>query len=99
MNKIAYSLGFTWVFVLITLFSLGLLYIVFDEVFDAYLVPTIKNQANESNLINDTDKNMIYGEIDKYMDFWDFVPLILIFVVVTYAFVSAFRKERDSEYL
>ena len=42
-NKLAYSIGFTWVFSLVTLFGLGVMFIVFDQVFLAYLVPTIKN--------------------------------------------------------
>ncbi len=48
MNKKGYSTGFTWVFGLVTIFGLGLLYITFDQVFRAHLVPTIKNIVNST---------------------------------------------------
>ena len=48
MNKQGYSIGFTWVFGLVTLFGLGILYITFAQVFDAHLVPTVKDLTDNS---------------------------------------------------
>jgi len=97
MNKKGYSTGFTWVFGLITLFGIGLLYIVFNQVFVAQLVPTIKEQVNATG-INEIDlatQQEINENIDKYMDFFHAMPFILFFVVVIYMLLASFRKERE----
>ena len=47
MNNKGYSVGFAWVFALVSLFGLGILFITFDQVFVGYLVPTIKNSDHE----------------------------------------------------
>lgn len=103
MNRRGYSTGFAWVFGLVTIFGLGLLYIVFSQVFVAHLVPTIKGMTNgtiggmsEIPLATQTEIN---SGIDKYMDFFHAMPFILFGVVVIYMIVAAIRKERESEYL
>ena len=98
MNRRGYSTGFTWVFGLVTLFGLGILYIVFTQVFDAHLVPVIKNMVN-TTAIPVATQTQIYANIDKYMSFFHALPYILFFVVVIYMFVAAIRKERESEFL
>jgi len=100
MNRRGYSTGFTWVFGLVTVFGLGLLYIVFSQVFSAHLVPTIKEQVNASYLdIPPATVVEINSNIDKYMDFFNAMPFVLFGVVVIYMIVAAIRKERESEYL
>jgi len=95
-NKQGYSTGFTWVFGLVTLFGLGLLYITFDQVFRAHLVPTIKNIVNSSTSgIDQATKDTIFANIDKYMSFWNILPYILFGVVVLYMIIAAIRKERE----
>lgn len=99
MNKKGYSTGFTWVFGLVTLFGLGLLYIVFTQVYEGHLVPTIKDLTDNTTVIGEsipadtTDK--IHSGIDKYMDFFHTLPFILFFVVVIYMIIAAFRKEEE----
>ena len=99
MDKRAYSTGFAWIFGLVTLFGLGLMYIVFDQVFVGHLVPLIKNYANSTAAnIPQSDVLTIYGGIDKYMDYFHALPFILFFIVVLYMILVAFRKERESEF-
>jgi hypothetical protein len=99
-HKGAYSVGFTWVYALVSIFAIGLLYIVFDQVFMAHLVPTIKNQVNSSTTMIDTaTQDIITGNIDKYMDFWHAMPYILFIVIVIYMFVAAITKERTDEFV
>lgn len=100
MNKKGYSTGFAWVFGLVTLFGLGLLYIIFNQVFTIHLVPVIKDNINNPlyNVDEDT-RDAAIGGIDKYMTFFNFLPFILFFVVVIYLIVTAIRKERESEYM
>jgi len=97
-NKKGYSTGFTWIFGLVSLFGIGVMYIVFSQVFNAYLVPTIKNQVNSSANIDVDTKEEVFSSIDKYMDYFNLVPFVLFFVVVLYMIVAAIRKERESGY-
>ena len=92
-----YSTGFTWIFGLVSIFGLGILYIVFNQVFVGNLVPTIKDMANNSQVthIDNATVVEIYAGIDKYMDFFHAMPFILFFVVVIYMLISAIRKERE----
>ena len=100
-NKKGYSTGFTWVFGLLTIFGLGLLYIVFNEVLTAYYVPVIKAQVNTTypmmNPIDNVTKAEIYSNIDRYMAFFNTMPYVLFFVVVVYMILAAVRKEREGE--
>lgn len=101
-NKKAQSTGFAWIYGLIVLFGLGVLYIVFNQVFTAHLVPVIKDQVNASvgtNQIDNATRAEINAGIDKYMDFFHILPFVIFFVVVIYMIVAAVRKERESEYL
>ncbi len=97
-NKKGYSTGFTWVFGLVTIFGLGVMYIVFSQVFNAYLVPTIKDMVDNPIIPNATQQEINAG-IDKYMAFFNIMPFVLFFVVVIYMIVAAFRKEREEAFL
>ena len=98
MNKRGYSTGFTWVFGLVTLFGLGIMYIVFDQVFLAHLVPTITGMINYTgSTIPPEIQTEIIGNIDKYMDFFHILPFVIFLVVIIYMILAAFRKERESE--
>jgi type III secretory pathway component EscU len=98
-NKKGYSTGFTWIFGLVTLFGLGVLFIVFDQVFLDHLVPTIKNMNNNSYLpVDQATKDQVNAGIDKYIAFWHALPYVLFFCVVIYMIVAAFRREREELY-
>lgn len=92
-NQKAFSTGYTWIFGLVTLFGLGILYIVFNQVFTAHLLPIITEQVNTSNIDNAT-KNQIYAANDKYMTFFHILPFVLFFVVIIYMLMAAWRKEQ-----
>ncbi len=100
-NKKGYSTGFAWIFALVSLFGLGILYIVFNQVFTANLVPVIKNMVNQSVLSGGIDvatQNEINGGIDKYMVFFNTLPFVMFFVIVIYMVVAGIRRERESEF-
>jgi len=97
-NKRGYSTGFSFVFGLVTLFGLGILFIVFDQVFLAYLVPTIKNLVNTTGNIPIATQTEIYANIDKYIDIWHALPFVLFFAVIIYMGIAAVRREKESEY-
>jgi hypothetical protein len=102
-NKKAYSVGFTWVFGLVTLFGLGILYITFNQVFEGHLVPTIKGMTDNSipymtQLDNETVAT-IHGGIDRYMNFFHLMPFILFLLVIIYMIIASLQKEREQSYL
>jgi len=101
MNKKGYSTGFAWVFGLVSLFGLGIMYIVFNQVFTANLVPVVKDMTNQSVLSGGIDvatQAEIYAGIDKYMVFFHILPFVLFFMVIIYMIIAAIRKERESEF-
>jgi len=98
-NKGGYSTGFTWIFGLVTLFGLGVLFIVFDQVFMDHLVPVIKDQNHNSYLpVDNATKQAVDDGIDRYMNYWHILPYVLFFVVILYMIVAAFRREREEMY-
>ena len=101
-NKKGYSTGFTWVFGLVTLFGLGLMYIVFTQVFDGHLVPVIKSMTDNTTALGaniDAETSAgIHASIDKYMSFFHTLPFVLFFVVIIYMIIAAIRKEGGSDY-
>lgn len=98
-NRKGYSVGFAWIFGLVTLFGLGILYIIFNQVFVAYLVPAIKGQMNNSYApIDAATQQEVNDGIDKYMTFFHIMPFVLFFVVIIYMIVVAVRKEREGDY-
>jgi len=102
MSKKGYSTGFAWVFGLVSLFGLGIMYIVFSQVFVANLVPTVKDMVNQSVLSGGIDvatQGTINAGIDKYMDYFNAIPFILFFMIVIYMIIAAVRKERESEFM
>jgi len=92
-NKAQASPAISWIYGLVSLFGIGVLYIVFSQVFYAHLVPVIKNQVNVSTIENAT-QIIIMGNIDKYMSYFDFLPFVLFGAVVVYMIINAFRKEQ-----
>ena len=101
MSKKAQSTGFAWVYGLIMMFGLGVMYIVFNQVFVGHLVPIIKDQAN-TTAIYDLDGgvtvNQIFTNIDKYMDFFHILPFLLFIIIGIYMIMAAIRKEREEIY-
>ena len=90
------STAYSWIFGLVTLFGIGVLFIVFSQVFTAHLVPEIKEQINDSTTIDVATKTDTKAKIDKYMDFFNTMPFILFVVVVVFMFIAAIRKEGES---
>lgn len=90
-------MGFTWIFGLVTIFGLGVLYIIYSQVFDVYLVPQIQTMVNGSTMDAATIAQVNAG-INKYMNFFHLMPFVLIFVVIIYMVVAAFRKEGVDQY-
>ena len=100
-DKKGMSTAYAWIFGIVSLFGLGIMYIVFNQVFTAHLVPVIKDQVNMSvnyGQIDSATANEIFAGIDKYMAFFHLLPFILFFIIIIYMILAAVRKEGESEF-
>jgi ABC-type branched-subunit amino acid transport system permease subunit len=100
MNKSGASVGYAWIFSLVSLFGLGVMFIVFDQVFVAHLIPVMKNMINGTGgatvvPIDNATITQIYTAYDKYMVYWHALPFILFFVIVVYMITVSIRREKD----
>lgn len=89
--------SYNWAYALVTLFGLGILYIVFNQVFMVHLNPTMENILNAST-IDPTVRSQIISANNKYMAFFHSMPFILFGVVVIFMIVSAVTREREDMY-
>jgi len=96
MNNRGMSTAYAWVFGIVSLFGLGVMYITFSQVFDAHLVPVIKNQVNMTVGIDAATKATIFSGIDKYMVYFHALPFILFFMIILFMILAAIRKESES---
>ena len=95
-NKNAYSVGYSWIFGLVSIFAIGVIFIVFDQVFLAHIVPVIKNQVNNSAIVVEpATVTEIFANIDKYMTFWHALPFILFILIIVYMIIAAIRREGE----
>jgi hypothetical protein len=93
-NKRGYSMAMTLIYGLVSLFGIGILYIVFNQVFTAHLLPTMVEQVNTSN-IDAATKAEIFVAYNKWMIFFNLLPFILFFTVVIYMLLSSWRREQQ----
>lgn len=94
-SKRGYSVGFGWIFGLVSLFGLGVIYVVFNQVLTAYVVPTMINQINGTNSnIPLATQTTIITNIDRYMTYFNFLPFLLFVIIIIYMIVLAIRQER-----
>ena len=99
MNKKGYSTGFTWIFGLVSLFGLGILYIVFNQVLTTHLVPIIKDQMTSSGTVDNATITEVNDGIDRYMIYFNILPFVLFFTVIVYMIIAAVRKEGEGGYV
>jgi predicted lipase len=98
LNRKAQGIAYSWIYGLVTLFVLGVIFIVFDQIFVAHLNPIIINQVNNSQIpIDEASKNQIYGFINNYMTIWHILPIVLFLVVIFYMIIVTIRRERMEE--
>lgn len=93
MNKKGYSTGMTWVFGLIMLFGIGLCYLIFNQALTEYVAPAMEDVVNNSQYINDTIRQEISNDNEKWGVFWQFVPYIFFVVILLYIVVGAIIGE------
>lgn len=99
LNKKCQSPAFGFLYGIISLFALGVMFIVFSQVFSGNLVPVIKNMNNASHLSGQYDTttyNEVNAGIDNYMLYFKALPFILVICVFLYMIIASVRKEGES---
>ena len=95
-SKKSQGAGWSWVYGLSFLFALGILYTIFLYVFDANLVPTIKEVTN-TTISDDATRMVVYNGNDKYMTYFKLLPFILFFIVIIYMVVTTIYKQSGGQ--
>jgi predicted cobalt transporter CbtA len=96
MDKKAYSTGFGWLVALILVFALGLFYIIFNQVILVHIIPVIDAQA--PNTMNSSQITEMDTQINKYLNLWQFVPIIIIIAIIVFVVANSMSKENGAQY-
>ena len=83
------AVAFDWIFGLTFLFTLGLLYIVFNHALTDEFRPVIEGVIPDGA---PATSDVILANTE-WMSYWNFVPYFLLFVILVFWLVSALRKE------
>jgi len=96
MTKQGYSTGFGWIILIIFLFGFGLVYIVLNQAMVSYIQPMAGNLLNSSTLLNSSQIATSQANMDKYSDFWQFIPYILLITLLFVAVYGAIKNQGAS---
>lgn len=88
MNKKG-AMAFQWVFGLAFLFSMALLYIVFNQALTEEFLPVIEGVIP----LDSPARTDVITDNTEWMSYWNFIPYFLLFVILVFWLVSALRKE------
>lgn len=85
--------GREWAFALSIIFGIGILYMIFNTVFNYHLAPTF------IDLMPDTETGDAGAKgINQYLSYWKFIPYLVIGGVIIYMFILAVKKEPTEYY-
>ena len=101
-NKRGEGTAFSWILALLTLFAIGLLYIIFNQAIQSQIQPTmdtIKNGITINGIpLNATQLAEINTEEIKYMRYWAILPLAVFIIVIIWLILNVVKKSRDDMY-
>jgi hypothetical protein len=94
-NTKAQSTGFSFLIFLTIIFVCGLIYLLFGQVFSAYLLPAMGDlSANQLNITQQADYS---NQTTIYMYFLKSIPFLIIGVAILFVVVNAMRKKSYEE--
>jgi len=94
-NKKGQGVQGAWTYGLVSIFGLGLVYIIFDKILVEDVRGTMISIAN--NTMSSSELNAYIANIDKFFTIWNILPFVLIFSVIIYMVIVGVRKERINE--
>lgn len=87
------SLAYVFIVGLVGLFSMGLLYVVFNHVVIDELNPSLEESIINQDLPN---YDHVQYKNDVWLSYWSAVPFVLVFAVMLFWFVNSIIESRIS---
>lgn len=101
ITKKAQSTGFAWLVGLIMIFSVGLLYVVFNQVIQVHLIPVSQTLANQSvslGYVNQSTANANMEEVSKANSHWTFLPILFVVLIILFMVARTLYNQREEAY-
>ena len=83
------AVAFDWIFGLVFLFSLGLLFVVFNHILVDEFIPVIEGIIPDGA----PAQNDVILANTEWMSYWNILPYFFLIVILVFWLVSALRKE------
>ena len=78
------SVAFVFIYGLAFLMALGILYVMFNQVTQVYLKPTVEDQIPDTSI----HKQDIINMNNTWLSYWEAIPIALVITVMLYWFVN-----------
>ena len=88
MNNKGQGAGIAWIMGLLLVFALGLVYVITNQVLTIHIQPLSDGMIEDSPHLNATQITEIKGNNDKYMAFWNFLPIFFVILIMVSIIVS-----------
>jgi len=89
-----------WIYIMVSLFGLGILFMIFNLTFSAYLIPSLTEGVQSdygSGHIDNSTQDLILGKYEQIRSFFRLMPFILFVIGVIFAILLIIKRERQSE--
>lgn len=93
MDNKAQSIGFSWIIALILIFTMGLMFVIFNQVYNDYILSQANYLIANVSLLNATGQAEAQAQITKYNYFWSSIPIIIFVGTILWLILSAGRKQ------
>lgn len=91
MDEDSSSPGLAWVVGIILLFILGLGFIILNQVLTNHVNPVGDELINSSPYLDETEKAELEEGNGKYIDYWNTLPFIFVFLIVIFLIIAGVR--------
>ena len=98
MFKKKQGIAIIWLGVLVTIFIIGLLYVVFSYVIYGNLTPAIYPALNALDNSSGINVTALHHTIDLINLVWLTFPLMMMFAVILYGFMASQRRGYETSY-
>lgn len=85
------QIGFGWILALFLLFVLGLIFIVTNQVLVNHVLPESDKLIENSNYLNESEINATKDKNDKFMDYWNTLPYIIVSLIAVFLVIMGIR--------
>jgi len=91
-KKAQKSLGLIFFIGLFLIFVTSIIYVMTNQITTKEILPISENLIDDSSMINETQKQDLKEENNKFMDFWHTLPFIFVILGVVYMIVKSITR-------